>query len=281
MLKLLKPWTSQPAYLAPYRPGWSARPLTGLIGGEQFAIGGGAVTTVGTVTRVPTHRGMASSHAAGATNIRRAVIPGSTLGTSSRGASLLAVFRTTATVTDQRIVALGSDAGGTGNTIFSIGSGTVSSAQLRITTGGSITSTAADTTGMTINDGFVHAVVLTLDSFTSASPAYAAYMDGRQVLSGNTFTSLGSANTYQYIVAAGFRRGGTDTAGAACDVLLAVPFDGFLNSADAVALSANPWQLFAARQIIIPAQATAPTGLAANPLYGGGAAAGPLWGYVA
>lgn len=77
-------------------------------------------------------------------------------------------------------------------------------------------------------------------------------MDGQLVLSGSMGAAPGSSNVYGYIVAGGFRRGGTDVAGAACDVLLAVPFGGRLSAAESLALSSNPWQLFEPRRIWVP-----------------------------
>lgn len=81
-------------------------------------------------------------------------------------------------------------------------------------------------------------------------------MDGK-VLYNASSTDLGTSTIYNWLVAGGFRRGGTDSAGASCDVLLLAGYDRQLSVAESIALTINPWQLFKPRRAVFHASAAA------------------------
>jgi hypothetical protein len=266
MILVRQPWTRQPHVGAQRAPQWSQIMGTSLVGISPFADDNTLAVNVGTVGTAPSPFGNALNFAAG-TNMRRATIRGSTIGTVvGVGASLLGIIRTTSTATDGRMVALGSDQGGSGNTVFSIGN---NAGSLRVTVGGSATIVTPEV-AVSINDGQWHCVVLTLQAFTTTLQCiYSVFYDGRKVLGADAGVATGASNTYNWIVANGFRRGGTDSAGIACDVALAVPFHRALTDSEAASISTvrSAWSLFAPRQIIVPTAeaATGPTVLAVTP----------------
>lgn len=235
------------------------RAMPGIVGGRSTH--GLTVTHIGAPTLTPGPAGIALSYPSGSTGLSRAPIPGSTLGTTPRGASLLAVFSTTETNTDQRFAALGTDHGGAGTSIFSFGTGSAYPSELRVTYGSSSINLANEITGSVINDGRVHAAVLSVSTFdASAGGTVHVALDGRIVLAETAYGAVGNSTVYNYVVAGGWRRGSNGDVPAASGMVYAVvPFDGYLSPAEAASLTAWPWQLFAPieRRIWVPSASSA------------------------
>ena len=240
-------WTRQPYGAIVYAPQWAELCLPGLIGSSRAATKtNAAITYVGTVG-LDGGQGGQSFYTVTNANLARAPIAGSTLGTQETGGAFLIVFSSTETGNDLRFGGLGSDDGGPGNTLFNCCTGSGSAADLRVQVGGSndgqIYEYAAN-----INDGRVHAVVVSVSRFSELGPAgeITTYLDGSLIGNEVGTNTLGTGSTYNWVCSGGIRRGGTDLAvGATCKVLLVQPLARHVTRIEGLALTRNPWQVFA------------------------------------
>lgn len=237
--------------------GHAVSPISGAVWGFT-ADGQAAVTAVGTVLRNTLNAYRMASVAAG-TNLLRAPISRSTIGTDGQsGAACLVQFRTTTTTTSVFLGGLGSDSGSSGNTIFAFSTGVNAAAQLRTTVGNASNYTALEFVGSTvINDGLIHTALVSLDAFnTSGSCTYNIYLDGVHMVEQTDAVVLGSSHVYNWVTAGSVRRTTDLAVSATCDVALAVGFRRRVSRDQGVALTRDPWgELFESRRIWVPVSA--------------------------
>lgn len=157
--------------------------------------------------------------------------------------SLLAVCRTTNTGTGLFIAALGSESGGSGNTVFGLKTGTVANRIGALVGGATGHALDFESSAVSLNDGKWHAVMVVADLSGSATRVK-IYADGVLVASSLTNAAAGTL-TYTSVCAGGFRRGATDSPSFIGDVLLAQPFVGrILSDAEGCYLTKNYLSLF-------------------------------------
>lgn len=220
-------------------PAWI--PALGFVGSN-----GVAATKVGTVSLVATNGGVASSHSDSGTNLVRLSLANSNIGTSGSGASIVVVFLLPESYAgaDKRIVALGSEQGSAGNTLFSIGTGNTSTNLKFTVVGDSGNIFSFESSGTSFNDGRLHCAVLSARNFSAGSNGQvSAAVDGRVLFSDTSTSPLGVGSLFSSLVVGGFRRGGTDSAGATCKVIAAAVLPSLPTPAVA-RLSGDPRSLF-------------------------------------
>jgi hypothetical protein len=260
MLLPASPWSRQPTLQSGLvlRPGinWSAGILA-----RDWTLRSGRPTRIGTVSLARNGQGEAASFSGTGTNaVRTSILGGVALGAGPL--ALLAVFRTLNTTADKTFVGLGSETGGTGNSVFAIACSATNAAQIRLIAGGSSSNgDGGGVAGTVINDGAVHAALLAVDKFsTSVASSARLFLDGRLVQTYAT-PAIGLSN-YTSLVSGGFRRAATDFAGGACDVLWAQLLVGGVTDAVGNDLTRTPWASFqqpGRRGWGLPSAASTPT----------------------
>lgn len=258
-LIIRRPWTRQS--LAPVGLSAEARAagfLDGMLPWSDWRTIGASATIVGTA------QGLAHKSASSATGIVKRPTP--PLGTAAfQYIGFLTVFRTTTTTVNAVVGALGSEAGSSGNTLFNVYLTGASNANVTFVFGGSGSNQNVEITGVNLNDGVVHSVLVIAGPWTSGVTTVIAdvYIDGRRA-SSSSFAAyaMGIANAYTWAMAGGFRRGGTDgvyTTQGDVEQLAIVPLLRWspMPQAEGLAITRNPWALFASERRIFPASVAA------------------------
>jgi hypothetical protein len=261
VLILRKPQTRQPQGAFEIARQWRRIVPTALVQSRRgFTALGQPVTIVGTTGRAVGPAGLASTHLSGAANLERAIIPGSTIGQSGSSASFLIFFSTTDGTADRYFGGFGSDGGGTGNTIFGVKTATGATGQLSGVIGGANANEAFSVSNR-IDDGRPHAVSISVENFgVSAGYSVIMALDGRVVVDTTTSVVIGAGTTYNWLCAGGVRRvSDLASLNSNCSIYAVVPFTRALWPAEHVALTRDPWQLFAPRRIFVPITAAGST----------------------
>ncbi len=172
--------------------------------------------------------------------------------------SLLVVFSTQTVTTQAAYGSLGSESGTSGDTLFRVMSGAGFPSDCAIQVGGTSGNRVLESSGLACNDGRLHAALGTYEYFKNdGSERLRLFVDGRLVVEGSASSPLGTAPTFEWVVSGGWRRGGSDNAGAECKVPLVLPFDHEVSIGDGRAYTANPWSVYEPRRASMGAAAAA------------------------
>lgn len=247
-LILRKPWTRQPT---------SYQPLSEFA--LDFGLGEGLLpwsdrrVVSSSATIIPTTHGLAHRSAASSAGIvKRQVYGLPSLGTITGSyVGFLVVFRTTTTTANAIVGALGSDSGGSGNTLFNAYLTGTSNVDLTVAAGGAATNNTATFSGVNLNDGRVHSLLVMNGSYGDGafSGAINVWIDGRTASSSSWGSGPGTGNAFTYVLSGGYRRGGTDgvyTTQGDVDQLGIWPIFrmSMPSAAEGLRLTRNAWEAF-------------------------------------
>ena len=217
------------------------------------SIRGAQIVRSGTPSIIPNAGGLSSIHSGSGANIYRSKFhyPEYNVGDGGVWLCLVGSFDVESFLNDRSLFGFGSDVGGSGNSVYAIGSFDSN----RIS---GIASTDGDFIG-----GWIHsptgqsprkrnAALLVETSLTGFTARSYMFLDG--VFCGEQSRTGDNTFRYEYLCAGGLRRGATDLQGGNVSVNMVAAIGGRGNPPGLEAvrdLSRNPWQLFKADPVRI------------------------------
>lgn len=223
---------------------WRGRQVEGVLYGADATTEGRPVNRIGTI--VPAYTPMGRAWASnGSTDMARAnLVNPFVLGTTP-ALTFVCVFRVVSGSASQVIASLGSDSGGSGNTLCLFRLGAASTGTINMVLQDSPPANVVvdiTTSNFSASSGAWHTVVVSCD-LSASGGAVAVYANGSSVGTTTRGASVNSA-TFQHVCAGGFRRTTDQVSAGQFQVALVAPIYAKLTNEEARELSINPWQLF-------------------------------------